>query len=766
MKNFQDLNVSDCIQILRRRILYLVVTTIVASVAAGIYIWRMPSIYKSETTILVAERILPEDYIGSLTRDSITGRIDFVRQQLGSRTFLEKIVQEFQLAKNGSTELEEAIAGVRGNIDIQVFSTNTLRLGYTSSNPSLARSITRRLAEAVIQLNQSFRKERVVVADQFLDEQLRLAEADLAESELKLQQFHKQHFAGLSPDANVSLTGMMDVQAQLAKARSDLESSQYLRTSIERRLQEHRNLKTVMQTPAPRPAASKNRIDATEAALQQRADAKLAEYEAISSKYTKVHPDVIRAAREAQEIVDRLHDYQEKKKNDPVEETVGRDATLPFLAATTVNSDFEQAEIELELQRATREVAERSQAVKDISNRVQQLQARLSPSPQISQELTLLASNQEATKQRYSYLSGRKANAELAASVDTNVKNETFKVTDEANLPTIPVRPNRSMLATLAAAASLLLGLGMAFFREYVDPSIANEDEAATELKLPILMIPECTLTKQEMRRGSARRRRIAAPTNGTFDLAFADARVRTIIDDPASMAGEQLRMMRARLSALQKERAVKTILITSSIPGEGKTFLACCLAGILGREPGKRVLLIDGDLRTQNVQRTLGLDPKSGSHGLVELLRGEIDVSALMRSIKHCSDSNLYYLPAGQALDNPAELLSSPKLEAVLRDLAPSFDWIIIDSTPILHLADANLTLPLCDATLLVACAGKTPAKLIKNSIQRIGLQRTIGVLLNRVRNVEAASYYTPYYSSSRNSSRKSRGRTAAMHL
>src|SRR5262245_30131425 len=128
MKNFQDLNVSDFLQIVRRRIVYLIATTIVASVAAGIYIWRMPSIYKSETTILIAERILPEDYIGSLTRDSIAGRIDFVRQQLQSRTFLERIVQEFQLAQNGSLEMEKAIAGVRGNIDIQVFSTNSLKL--------------------------------------------------------------------------------------------------------------------------------------------------------------------------------------------------------------------------------------------------------------------------------------------------------------------------------------------------------------------------------------------------------------------------------------------------------------------------------------------------------------------------------------------------------------------------------------------------------------------------------------------------------------
>jgi len=85
MKNFQDMSASDGLQILRRRLGYLIITTIVAAVAAGIYVWQLPSIYKSETAILVADRILPEDYIGSITRDSVTSRIEFVRQQLRSR---------------------------------------------------------------------------------------------------------------------------------------------------------------------------------------------------------------------------------------------------------------------------------------------------------------------------------------------------------------------------------------------------------------------------------------------------------------------------------------------------------------------------------------------------------------------------------------------------------------------------------------------------------------------------------------------------------
>src|SRR4051794_21902332 len=101
MKNFQDFSVQDYIRIVRCRIWYLIVPTILASLGTAIYVWRMPSIYKSETTILVSERLVPEDYIGSLVRQSVVDRIEFAKQQLRSRTFVERIAQEFQLGGVG-----------------------------------------------------------------------------------------------------------------------------------------------------------------------------------------------------------------------------------------------------------------------------------------------------------------------------------------------------------------------------------------------------------------------------------------------------------------------------------------------------------------------------------------------------------------------------------------------------------------------------------------------------------------------------------------
>ena len=162
MKNFQDLTVHDYLRILRRRIWYLAIPAIVVSIAAATYVWRMPSIYKSETTILVSDRLLPEDYIGSLVRQSISDRIEFAKQQLRSRTFVERIAQEFQLVSGGANS-EAVLNTVINNTEITVLSPNVFKVGFYAADPNTSQAVTRRLAERVMQSNTALRQEKVTM---------------------------------------------------------------------------------------------------------------------------------------------------------------------------------------------------------------------------------------------------------------------------------------------------------------------------------------------------------------------------------------------------------------------------------------------------------------------------------------------------------------------------------------------------------------------------------------------------------------------------
>jgi capsular exopolysaccharide synthesis family protein len=228
------------------------------------------------------------------------------------------------------------------------------------------------------------------------------------------------------------------------------------------------------------------------------------------------------------------------------------------------------------------------------------------------------------------------------------------------------------------------------------------------------------------------------------FDLAAADRRIQSVLD-PLTIVGEQYRMLRAKLSLLQKQKGIKTLLVTSCLPGEGKTFTACCLAGVFAQEPGRKVLLIDSDLRKPRAETTLGVSHNDDEpQGFSQVLRGEKNAEdVLLTSAK----MDFYLLPAGPIPDDPAELLSSPNLEKTLKRMAGMFDWVVIDSPPIVGLADSSLLVNLCDAVLLIVRQGKTPSKVAKDAVQRLGREKICGVVMNRSRNARSNKYYYQYY-------------------
>lgn len=227
------------------------------------------------------------------------------------------------------------------------------------------------------------------------------------------------------------------------------------------------------------------------------------------------------------------------------------------------------------------------------------------------------------------------------------------------------------------------------------------------------------------------------------FDLNAADARLKNILD-PHSIVGEQYRMLRAKLSLMRKQVGVKSILISSTVQNEGKTLVSCGLAAVLAQEPGKRVLLIDADLRKPDAYKNLGLIGEDRFDGFSQVLRGEVRLEdAVLKS----AESEFYFLPAGPVPPDPAELLSSHHLELALKSAAKFFDWIVIDSPPILPLADTTILAPLCDTTLLIVHANATPSKLIKSAIQTLGRDRFCGIVLNRVPDLMSSTYYYYYH-------------------
>lgn len=207
------------------------------------------------------------------------------------------------------------------------------------------------------------------------------------------------------------------------------------------------------------------------------------------------------------------------------------------------------------------------------------------------------------------------------------------------------------------------------------------------------------------------------------------------------SQAAEQFRTLRSRLYQLRGSQPLRIILVTSAVPGDGKTFVTNNLAHAIGRQADRRVLIIDGDLRATNLHVSLGA-PRTP--GLSDYLRGDCNE---MAAIQHGQESGVFLLPGGNTVTNPSELLANGRLKTLLDRVAAAFDWVIFDSPPCVPIADANMIADLCDGVLLVVRAGSTSSASAQKASQGLQGKNVIGVVLNTVEKADFA--YQSYYGS-----------------
>jgi capsular exopolysaccharide synthesis family protein len=208
----------------------------------------------------------------------------------------------------------------------------------------------------------------------------------------------------------------------------------------------------------------------------------------------------------------------------------------------------------------------------------------------------------------------------------------------------------------------------------------------------------------------------------------------------------EQFRTLRSRLYQVRENRPTYTLLVTSSLPDEGKTFVSTNLARAIVHQPHRRALIIDADLRYPQLHLSLGapLAP-----GLTEYLSGKKDEVAI---IQRGDAENLCFIPGGTAATNPSELLCNGRIKTLLERLAPVFDWVILDTSPCLPVEDANVLANLCDGVLLVVRAGSTPVEVAQRVCQQLGGKNVVGVVLNRVEESDfcGSGYYGYGYGNS----------------
>jgi receptor protein-tyrosine kinase len=226
--------------------------------------------------------------------------------------------------------------------------------------------------------------------------------------------------------------------------------------------------------------------------------------------------------------------------------------------------------------------------------------------------------------------------------------------------------------------------------------------------------------------------------------VPFNPARDSHIIDlsRPHETPAEEFRTLRTRLNHLQTQQPIHTVVLTSASPAEGKSFAAVNLAIAEAQLENNTTLLIDCDFRRPVVHSLFQIDR---SPGLTDFLQGK---AQLHECIRRLEGSNLYVLPAGEGVVNPLELLNRIEVKLLMDQLPRVFNWVLIDSPPLLFAADGNLLSTLCSATILVVRMGSTTIDSVTRAMQSLCENNVIGIIVNGARRGELYSKYTYYHS------------------
>jgi len=333
-------------------------------------------------------------------------------------------------------------------------------------------------------------------------------------------------------------------------------------------------------------------------------------------------------------------------------------------------------------------------------------------------QFNILRREVDTNRELYNGLLQRFKEVGVAAGIGTN----NISMVDEARIPARPFKPNLRLNGLLALVLGLLGGVGLAFLLEHLDDTFKQPDEVEQRLNLPVLGVIPLTALK----RGDQR------------PIALVGH------EDPRSVFAESYRSLRTALEFSTSSGVPRTLTVTSANSGEGKSTTALSLA-IQFAQAGKKVLLIDADLRKPSLHRSLGLD----NHlGLTNLLAGEQERPASIAQPTHIP--NLFVITSGPLPPNPAELLSSSKMLGLLVLAAEKFDQILVDSPPVMGLADALILGNLCDGTLLTIAMGGTPRSHVQAACKRLRGARVhlLGALLNKLEaRAGAYGYYYGYY-------------------
>jgi succinoglycan biosynthesis transport protein ExoP len=683
---------------IRKRWPFVVLSMIVATVVAFVYTYRQPKIYEA-TCQLIIEPMAPQILPGSkdvveLGTGTFWANREFYETQyriiqstnVGQRT-AEKLGLQFDPDYAGIVGPNHDLAAlgrtVAGQLTIKPLKDSRLALiTATDTKPQRAALLANTVADTYIEYNLDYKLEGARSAMSWLAEQESDLKRQLEDSELKLYQFKK--------DRNLLAVSLDDKQSMLS---SNLASVNTKLTELHIRLLEldakRKMIQRARNNITDEETLPEIHDNGTISALRGSFVQLAKEYGELSSKYGPEHPkmkaivaqmDSIRKSYE-QEIDAVLVSFEKA-----YQELVDNEHSLRALMAQQKNEAIEVSKIEMEYKPLQRSA--------------------------------------EQNDKMYGLIASRQKEIDITGPMRTN----NVRVLERAIVPGAPVRPKPIQNLLLGLALGLGVGIGLAFVIEALDNTLKTQADVEQCLGTAVLgLVP------------------IIGGAPGAEAVQVGDnlrERDLGVFLDPKSVAAECCRSIRTNILFMSPDRPLKTMVVTSPSPQEGKTTTAINL-GVTMAEAGGRVLIIDTDMRRPRLHRSFGVPNQVGISTVI------VGKATLEEAIKRTDVPNLDVLTCGPVPPNPSELLHTHRFGAVLAECAKLYDRVILDSPPTSAVTDPAVLGNLVDGVVLVIKAGETTRESALHARRQLAAAkaRLFGVVVNAIDFSNPAYGYEYYY-------------------
>ncbi|OHD76105.1 MAG: hypothetical protein A2V99_03570 [Spirochaetes bacterium RBG_16_67_19] len=692
---------------------WMIVLLVVATTSVVLAIsFMLTPVYEASTILRIKEpkpSLLGGEYLSSAvsvlsSKEEINTQIEILK----SRSVLEEVIaeldleQEYRIERGMSFEERSLTALNRLRKDLSVSNianTQLIRIAVRSSNPLMAGRIANSLSHVFIGRNVDSKREEANAVLAFVLGQVDQVSEKLEEAEEDLLRYKQSEGIGvLSEEARLKVDRLAAIEASYQQAR------------VEREILDTR-MKALLGQMNPTAASdgSLARIPSTPA-IRQLQDSLAGLQMQLSSLGRESPADEQRVAQ----INARIDSLRKEIRNEI-------EKSLRSARASSIDSALQMQLAEYQSQDIVLEAQEDAwlKLIKLHEEGINQLSAR---------EIILI--RLERARSIYEELYAALMRAKNEAGIEAASQIGNIDVVDPAVTPLRPVQPRKKENAIIALAGSLFLAIILSFLLEYLDKTLKTEDEIKRLLSIPVLgIIPrfENNGRRNGQKGGKAR--------TGRLQLVARD--------EPASLASEAFRLLRANLRFVEVDKQLKIIMVTSPTPGDGKTTIAANLSIELAVQE-ERVLLVDADFKIPAVHKIFNLPQYPGISNVLSEGTSYRSVLQQVEGVK-----NLQVITVGPIPPNSSELLGSSRMKALIEELKADYKRIIFDVPPVLAATDALDLASNLDGALVVLKSGKTDKRAVRRMRDILDQTRVrvLGGILNGVDAKEGRYRYSQYY-------------------